>query len=113
MADPFDDIDPGQDFEDFAVGLAPVTVARVDPDTGAALETVGNVPATKLVRRRGQGGEPVPSDTVDFVFRASQLGFLPKPDDTITDAGGTVWVVQGAGLEGFDALCRATCVIKR
>lgn len=113
MADPFDDIDVGQDFEDFAVGLAPVTVTRTNPDTDAALDTVTDVPATKLVRRRTQGGDPVPSDTVDFVFRANRLNFVPKPDDTITDAGGVVWIVQSAGLEGFDALCRATCVIER
>lgn len=122
MPDPFDDIDPGEDFERYAVGLKPVTVKRVDPDSGDALDTVEEVPATKLIRRRSPfsaaGGE-LGGDTTEFVFRASRLAdadgtrWLPKPRDQIVDAAGLTWDIESAALEAFDTLCRAQAVIKR
>lgn len=116
MADPFDTIDPGQDFEDFAVGLKPVTVKQVDPGTAAASATVENVPATKLIRRRSPysaGGGEVSGDTVEFVFRANRLNFIPGARDQIVDAAGLVWVIESANLEAFDALCRVQVHLKQ
>jgi hypothetical protein len=117
MADPFDSIDPGQDFEDFAVGLSPITVKRIDPDTNDATTTVEGVPATMLIRRRsrfavGDGGE-LGDDAREFLFRANRLEFVPKQRDQIVTAAGVVYTVERAALEAFDALCRVTAVIKR
>lgn len=115
MADPFDSIDVGQDFEDFAVGLRPVTVSQIDPDTGDALVTVADVPAEQLIRNRQSGGgtTEVASDTNRFFFRADRLNFTPKARDQITDADGFVWAVTDAAVQGFSALCVANVVIQR
>lgn len=115
MTNPFDAIDVGQDFEDFAVGLRLVTVSRIDPDTGEATATVEDVPAEQLIRnRRASGGATeVASDTNRFFFRADRLDFTPKSRDRITDADGFVWVVTAADVQGFGALCVADVVILR
>jgi hypothetical protein len=114
------DIDFGQDFEDFAVGLQPVTVSSVDPASGAVLATASDVPAAKLVTMRGsvsaRTGE-VGVDRCEFWFRANRLDFTPKPRDLITDEGGTVWVIEpeGVQLDGIweHALARCKTVKRR
>lgn len=116
MADPFDSIDAGADFERWAVGLAPVTVAQIDPDTGAVGTSVENVPATKLPRTRqpfGASGGELGGDAARFVFRANLLGFTVKPNDQITETDGTTWLVTSANLHAFDALCTADVAIQR
>jgi hypothetical protein len=114
------DIDFGQDFEDFAVGLQPATVTSVDPATGAVLATATDVPAAKLVTLRestsARTGE-VGVDRCEFWFRANRLDFTPKPRDLITDEGGTVWVIEpeGVQLDGIweHALARCKTVKRR
>ncbi len=116
MADELDDIDIAGDFEEFAVGLKPVTVRQIDPDSGDTITEVENVPATKLVRHRSPfaaGGGEVGGDTVRFVFRADRLDFLPKARDEIETEAGEEWHVESAELIAFEQLCGADCVRKR
>jgi hypothetical protein len=102
--DPLAAIDFGQDFEDFAVGLQPVTVSSVDPASGAVLATATDVPAAKLVTMRdsvsARTGE-VGVDKCEWWFRADRLEFTPKTRDLITEADGTVWVMDDCQLDGI------------
>lgn len=105
MASPFDAI--ALDFVAFAVecagsdAAAKVTVESAHPDTGAALVTVANVYAVKRARRRfpfstGDGGG-AGADLCRFALLAAPLTFALKAKDRVTDAGGTVWVVDERG----------------
>lgn len=104
MADVFEDLfdDVGADFEECVPNLRPVTVESVAPDSGAALVTAEDVPAMKRPRRRNpfnvQGGE-LGADLRRFVFRASRIDALMKAKDRVTEADGTVWVVDERGAE--------------
>lgn len=85
--------------------LTLVTVAQVDPDTGAAGTTAANVPAlkrknTKAVFGVGGGGEASATVT-GFRLWASYLSFAPKARDLITDADGVGWDVGDVSTEGF------------
>jgi len=93
----------GEDFEGhFAPLLAPVTVVSLDPDTGAAAVAAEGVPALKRTRRRNpftvQGGE-LAADTQRFVFRSGRVAALMKHRDRVTEADGTVWIVDERGAE--------------
>jgi hypothetical protein len=116
MSDPFDAIDAGQDFSDFAVGQEPVAVRSIHPLTGATLVTAEDVPAVGLVRissapgaRTGEVGH-----TKNTIWvRCDQLGFTLKPKDQIESADGTVWLlddVEFSGVRGtyYVAKCDVT-----
>jgi hypothetical protein len=83
-----------------------VTVESVHHDTGAVLATAAGVYAVKRARRRfpfsvGDGGN-AGADLCRFVLLAaplSALAVLLKHPDRITDAGGTVWVVDERGAD--------------
>jgi hypothetical protein len=107
MPSPFDAV--ALEFVAFAIecagsdAAAKVTVESVNPDTGAVLASAANVYAIKRARRRlpvtvgGQGG--VPADLCRFDILAVGLGFALKHPDRVTDAGGTVWVIDERGVE--------------
>lgn len=117
MPNPLDDFDLGADFEEYAVGLAPVTVTSVDPDDPATvLATAEGVPAARLVTtadtvsaRTGEVGVT----KCEFWLRRDRLGFLPKPRDQVAEADGTVWLMDsvemmGGGGPNAIAKCGAT-----
>ena len=103
--DPLANIDFGADFEDYAVGLQSVTIRSVDPDEpSTTLVTAEDVPAAKLVTKAdtvsARTGE-VGHTTCDWWFRTDRLEFTPKPRDQIEEADGTVWLIDGAELDGI------------
>jgi hypothetical protein len=107
----------GTDFEAYLALAAGVTVAQVDPDTGAATATVANVPALKRSRRRqpfevAAGGE-LGDDECRFVFRLGALARTPKARDRVTDADGLVWVVERVALLAFDQLVAVDVTLER
>lgn len=104
MSDELDGIDFGQDFADLAPGRRPVTIESVDPDAPTTVRfTAEDVPAARLVTKPGtapaRGGEVGFSGT-EFWFRTDLLGFEPKARGRITEADGTVWIVDAAELTG-------------
>lgn len=113
MADELDGIDFGQDFEEFAVGLQPVTVESVDAITGDVLATAEDVPAARLIRKvqtvPARSGE-VWFGGQDYWLRVDQLGFTLKPRDRITEPSGAVWSVDEVG-DCFGTLAR--CPVTR
>ena len=119
MADPFDTLfdDVGADFSDFCAGQADVTVRQINPDTGATIATANNVTALKRSRRRNpfavaMGGE-LGGDRCRFVLRASEVGFVPKARDEITDAAALVWQVEAVEAIGFNQLYACDVTLKR
>jgi hypothetical protein len=120
VPDPFDDIDPGQDFEDFAVGQERVTVRSVDPiDPDTALAEVDDLPAVGQVRvsatvgaRTGEVGH----STNTIWVRCDLLGFTLKPRDQIEAADGTVWLcdeIELCGARGVYAVSKCTVTLSR
>jgi hypothetical protein len=120
MNDPFDAIDPGDDFERYAVGQERVTVRSVDPDDPATGATeVEDVPAVGLVRiastvsaRTGEVG--VSKNTI--WVRCDLLGFTLKPRDQIEAADGTVWLcdeVSFSGTRGNYAVAKCEVTLSR
>jgi hypothetical protein len=104
VADPFEDAfaQIGDDFEAIMPGLQLVTVTSIDPDSGAALVTVTEVPAFERGRRRNPfrvGEGEVGNDQTRFLLKAARLEFLVKGRDTITEADGTSWSVDDRGAE--------------
>lgn len=105
-------IDPGADFEAYYPDLETVTVLSINAITGATLATATNVKAAKLIRKRETGsarsGE-VWTHRDEFWLRVDALGFTLKPGDRITQAGGTVWLVDEVNeVAGELARCPVT-----
>jgi hypothetical protein len=118
--DPFDAIDPGEDFEQYAVAMERVTVRSVDPDTpSTVLATAEDVPAEGLLitsetvsARTGEVG--VTKSTV--WLRCDRLGFTLKPRDQIETAAGVVWLIDEAemcGIRGTNYLARCQVTLSR
>ncbi len=120
MNDPFDSIDPGADFERYAVALERVTVRSVDPDDpSTVLATAEDVPAEGLVitastvsARTGEVGVTKSSVWV----RCDGLGFTPKPRDQIETAAGVVWLcddVELTAIRGTNYLAKCEVTLSR
>lgn len=105
----FDQI--GELFEEL-MPTVPLTVRDIDPDTGATVTEVENVPGLIRPRKRLQPGE-VPTDRARWVIRYENLGFDPKKVDELEEADGTVWHVESADLIAFRQLAALECVKKR
>lgn len=76
---------------------AAVTVTSVGPDDVAVLATAANVDAVWRGRRQAEGdlgGLSAGSGSLRWRLRASQVGFVPKVGDHITEADGAVWVID-------------------
>jgi hypothetical protein len=130
----------GSDFAAFMAFNEPVTVAQIDPDTGAATIVARGVPALKRVRRRaaGSAGGELPRDECRFTFAITASGpsgpsgmsgpcgpcgpsgpggpgfaWLLKARDQITDADGYTWDVQSVETIAQGNLVRAITTIRR
>ena len=107
----------GEQFQKYGVGLQYVTVKQCDPDTDSVTATAEDVAATVPTRTRAAlsvGGGELGSDTRSpMTFRADLLGFVPKPNDTVTEADGTVWIIESAKMDPLGQLCSADVVIAR
>lgn len=109
-------VDPAADLAAVLDGMDEVTLSRVDPDTGEALEEVSGVPADRSAVRDADGpvgsGE-VGADECDWeVCVLGGLNFTPKARDTITEPDGTVWVVGEVTSDGHLHWCPG-CVKQR
>ena len=107
MPDFSDDIDIGQDFEDYAPGTTQVTVQEIDPDD-ASVDTTSNS-VTALKRITAYGEDPIGEGTIGateckFWLRASQVSFAVRARCRIVDAEGITWIVGDANLVGFGNL---------
>lgn len=118
MADPVADAFAliGADFEAY-MPTVNITVANINPDTGAAMTTVTDVPAMKRVRRRqpfgvGDGGE-LGEDKSRFVFRRSRVSWTVTTRDQITDGDGIVWSIESVEMIAFNELVAVNVVKKR
>ena len=107
-------VDPAADVAAVFDGMDTVTVERVNPDTGAALETVTGVSAHRSAVNDadspiGSSGE-AGADSCDWLVCVSDtLTFTPKARDVIEESDGTRWAVGQVTTDGDLHWCPA-CV---
>ncbi len=116
MADVFTDTwdDIGADFLEFC-DTTVVTVRQLNPQTGATVATASNVPALKRVTALDTPGQIVGANANRFLLRLSTIGFTPSSRDQIEEAGGTVWDVDGDGVQviGFSQVVMCPVTLTR
>ena len=115
MPGPLDSL--GSDFRDWVRYVlgdcgAPVTVTRIDPQTGSTTETAEDVtgyPSPYGIRAEPVTGGAVGATARDFWFVASELSFVPQERDQVAEADGTVWDVGAVQVLGFGSAAVYAC----
>lgn len=105
--------DPGVDFALIVDNLESVTVTQINPDTGASVTSSSTVTAFRRAPFRhpvnvGFGGA-LGFEEMRWILLASDVSFVPRARDSITDSSNVVWDVNQVHVNATATLYFCDC----